>query len=93
MPGNYRINARRDIAEPVIVEALQKAGCVVYRYLPVDLLVWHPATGITLLEVKTPQNNGRRRMRHDQAEQDAFIQMTGTAVVMTPESALAALGL
>ena len=84
---------RRDVAESEIDSALRKAGCVVYRHLPCDLLVWHPATGMRLLEVKTPTKTGKRRTRHDQAEQDAFIAATGTPVVMTPEAALVALGL
>jgi len=91
----YAINrvAQRDAAEPAIVDALEQAGCTVYRHLPVDLLCWHPALGFRLLECKTPTKTGKRRTRHDQAEQDAFIAATGTPVVMTPEAALAALGL
>lgn len=92
----YAINrvAQRDAAEPAIVDALEQAGCTVYRYLPVDLLVVHPSFAEPrLLECKTPTKTGKRRTRHDQAEQDAFIAATGTPVVMTPEAALAALGL
>lgn len=87
--------SRRDASEPAIVAALESAGCTVYRHLPVDLLVIHPAFPhhARLLECKTPQANGRKRSRHDQAEQEAFCETTDTPVVTTPEEALRALGL
>lgn len=85
-------NPSRDIAEPDIIKALVKAGFTVWDRLPVDLLTWRTDKGFKLLEVKTPDGKGRRRKRADQQAQDAFIEMTGTKVVLDPEQALRALG-
>ncbi len=92
MPGNRRYDARRDAAEKPIVEALEAAGCQVWRDLPCDLLVrvrgrWE------LLEAKTPQPNGKMRNRKDQQEQAEFCAANGVPYVTTPEQALRALGL
>jgi len=87
-----RLAARRDIAEPEIVQALLRAGFAVWRELPVDLLVWRPDKGFHLLEIKTPTKTGKRRKRKDQQAQDDFIALTSTSVVLTAEDALQALG-
>lgn len=83
---------KRDVSEPAIVDALRKAGFQVYTQLPCDLLVWRPDKGWHTLENKTPTKTGKRRRRTDQGSQDAFIALTGTPVVLTPEEALRALG-
>jgi hypothetical protein len=82
----------RDKSEPAIIEALKKAGFQVWTKLPCDLLTWRPDKGFQLLENKTPTKTGKRRKRTDQEAQDAFIRLTGTPVVLTPEDALKALG-
>lgn len=87
-----RYRPQRDHSEPDIVEALQKAGFRVWRKLPVDLLTWRPDKGFQLLENKTPTKTGKRRKRKDQQTQDEFIALTGTAIALTPEQALKALG-
>lgn len=87
-----RYRAKRDHSEPAIKEALEKAGFKVWDWLPVDLLVFRPDTGIRLLENKTPTKTGKRRKRKDQQEQDEFIRLTGTPVALTAEEALRALG-
>lgn len=88
-----RYRMKRDESEADIVAALLRAGFAVWRDLPVDLLVWRPDKGFQLLEVKTPATKaGKRRARHDQKAQDAFLALTGTQVVLTPEAALQALG-
>ncbi len=91
MPANRRWDARRDLAEPAIVNALEAAGVRVWRELPCDLLTHYRGRWLPL-EVKTPTGTGKRRKRSDQAEQDEFIATTGTPVVMTPEQALAVVG-
>jgi len=54
---NLRFNHRRDANEPLIVEYLEKAGCMVDRIngkdIP-DLLCLHPNGKFFLVEVKTP---------------------------------------
>jgi hypothetical protein len=87
-----RYAMKRDVSEPQIVAALEKAGFRVWRELPVDLLTWRPDKGFQTLEAKTPTKTGKRRKRKDQEAQDAFIALTGTPVAMTPEAALKALG-
>lgn len=95
MPGNRRYAAKRDLAEPAVVEAIEAAGCIVYRSLPCDLLIRRhsdPPGMLRTLEVKTPQKRGGIRKRKDQQAQDEFLASTGTPRVTTPEAALAALG-
>lgn len=87
-----RYAMKRDVSEPAIRAALEKAGFLVWDYLPVDLLVFRPDKGVQLLETKTPDSKGRRRKRYDQAKQDAFLMMTDTPVALTPEEALKKLG-
>lgn len=52
---NLRFNAKRDANEPVIVEHLEKAGCLVNKIngkdLP-DLLCLHPSGRFFTVEVK-----------------------------------------
>ena len=81
--------ARRDEAERPIVQALEAAGCIVYRSLPSDLLIhrrrWGPGW-FRVQEVKTPGGKGVRRSQKDQA---TFLADTGTPIVRTPEEAIA----
>lgn len=84
--------ARRDKNEPLIVEALRKAGCTVYLLdAPVDLLVASPRTKQWhLLEVKT--THGRISKG-----QSAFMRIheggAPCAIVRSVEEALEAVGL
>lgn len=83
--------AHRDHSEPLIVEALQKAGWHVWKTLPCDLLLWKEGYGFRTLENKTPFNkNGSPRKRKDQQAQDEFLALTKTPRVTTPEAALKA---
>jgi hypothetical protein len=92
-----RYAARRDLSEPGIVDALEKAGVLVYRKLPCDLLCRvksDPPGILRALENKTPQGKAAKlKLRKDQQEQAEFCEETGTPYVMTPEQALHALGL
>lgn len=95
---------RRDASEPAIVEALRGVGAYVAQLdgggIP-DLLVGF--RGATyLLEVKTPQKNGRARSRNHEGgrgelkpRQASFLDAWcggPVAVVHTVEEALAAIG-
>ena len=87
----HRRAAKRDAAEPDIIEALEKAGAFVYRLnQPVDLLVqyrgWH------LLEVKTPGNHAGKAGDKRQEAQAAFCKAFNVPVVRTPDEALEAIG-
>lgn len=87
-------NHRKDLSEPEIVKDLGKAGYLTWDVLPDDRLVWHPKFGrnwFRMLSIKTPDAKGRIPKRKDQAEQDAFCEMTGTPRVTTTEQALSAL--
>ena len=56
MSAIRRHNAKRDFAEPDIVDALERAGCTVIRIdQPCDLIVHHPSLKglVALVEVKT----------------------------------------
>jgi hypothetical protein len=79
--------AKRDIAEPDIVTALEKIGAKVYRNLPVDLLVFHRNRFICL-EVKTP---GRSDHKAERKAQNAFIAETTCRVVKSPQEAIEAI--
>jgi hypothetical protein len=82
---------KTDSVQAEIVVGLRRCGLQVFVIgRPVDLLVgvgkyWR------LLEVKTPQKNGRKRPRKDQQRQDEFIRVTNTPVVTSLEQALRAL--
>ena len=80
--------ARRDTAEPAIVEALQAVGAHVERlHRPVDLLV-HFCGRWMLLEVKTPK--ARKDAR--QVAQREFCAEFAVPYVRTPAEALRAIG-
>lgn len=85
--------ARKDTAQPGIIEALERVGAEVWPLdYPVDLLVrfrqqWH------LLEVKTPYGKaGKARRDKRQEAQINFIEATHTPIVTTPIEALKAIG-
>jgi hypothetical protein len=83
---------RKDASEKPIVDALEKAGAMVWRIQhPADLLVFYQKRW-TVLECKTPKANGEFRKRTDQPKQDAFLAETGVPKVRTPEEALMAVG-
>jgi hypothetical protein len=87
----------RDLSEPKIVEALEKAGWTVYKKLPVDLLcmkrISDTSVLIRLLEAKTPvTKTGKARKRKDQEAQDAFCREWGVPKSTTPFEALLAVG-
>lgn len=83
-----RYAARRDLAEPAIVDALVAVGANVIRLnQPVDLLVrfrntWH------VLEVKTPKKRPDKR----QQAQREFCLTNQVPYVRTPAEALKAIG-
>lgn len=79
--------AKRDIAEPAIVKALELVGAKVYRSLPIDLLV-HFRGRFHCLEVKTP---GLGEHRKERVKQNEFMADTGCPVVKTPQEAIAAI--
>lgn len=86
---------KRDKSEAGIVQALRKCGYMVWLLdQPDDLLVWHPRFGqnwFRMISAKTLDAKGRLPKRRDQAEQDAFVAMTGTPRVGSPEHAIAAM--
>lgn len=84
-----RFAAKRDAAEPEIVEALQEVGAKVSRKLPIDLLV-HFRGRFFCLEVKTPGEPKHSSKRCK--EQDAFLAETSATIVKTKAEALAAIG-
>ena len=87
-----RYAARRDAAEPAIVDALVAVGANVIRLdQPVDLLVrfrntWH------VLEVKTPKNHAGKRGDKRQQAQREFCFTNQVPYVRTPQQALRAIG-
>jgi hypothetical protein len=86
-----RIAARRDVAEPEIVQALRQAGCAVF-FLdhPVDLLVGRGGRNY-LLEVK---GGGKKKLTEAQVEFWNDWQQRGqVARVETVDDALRAVGL
>lgn len=92
-----RFDAKRDAAEPAIVQALQAAGWTVYRELPVDLLALkRTAAGVTvrLLEAKTAQGkrNPKARVRKEQVAQNEFVERWSIPKPTTPMEALLAVG-
>jgi len=92
-----RYAAKRDAAEPPIVDALEKAGFDVWQLdEPADLACRRPswAPGIfQLLEVKTGRGK-KLRVRKDkrQGAQQTFLEVTRTPIVRTPMEALKAVG-
>jgi hypothetical protein len=94
MRPRFMSNHRKDNSESAIAKDLPKAGYTTWDVLPDDRLVWHPKFGrnwFRMLSIKTPDEKGRIRKRKDQAEQDAFCELTGTPRVATTEQALTAL--
>ncbi len=92
MPANRRWDAKRDANEKPIVEALEAAGCGVWKDLPVDLLIRRPTDPpgvLRCVEVKMPGANPKRK---DRQRQQDFCAATGTAYATTPEDALRAIG-
>lgn len=83
--------ARRDIVEPEIVAALEKAGCLVYRSLRSDLMIHRECFGpgmFKVLECKsTPYTDARQSMQRQ------FQFMTGSPTVRSAEEALKEVGL
>lgn len=88
--------AKRDVAEPVIVAALERAGWEVHRELPVDLLCLKRVGNVVkvrLLECKTPQGKaGKARKRKDQPEQLAFCERWNVDKPTSAFEALLAVG-
>ena len=88
MSYNKRHDARRDDTEPAIIEALEAAGWLVWRDLPVDLLCYHPALDtFKTLECKSED----KPLVPKKGKQLEFVMATGCPIVKTPEAALAAL--
>jgi len=88
-----RYDAKRDRAEPAIVDALERAGWEVFRELPTDLLVYKPSKGWRVLETKTRRKaDGSPVLDTRQKKQAGFCVRTNTPYVTTPEEALRALG-
>lgn len=74
-----RFNAKRDEAEPAIVEALEKAGWEVHRELPVDLLCLKrdgDTVKVRLLEAKTARGKKKPKAILDkrQVKQNEFCE-------------------
>lgn len=74
-----RFNAKRDEAEPAIVEALEKAGWEVHRELPVDLLCLKREGNymrVKLLEAKTARGKKKPKAVLDkrQIKQNEFCE-------------------
>jgi hypothetical protein len=88
--------AKRDVSEPAIVEALERAGWEVHRELPVDLLCLKRAGNVVkvrLLECKSPQGkSGKARKRKDQPEQVAFCERWEIEKPTNAQEALLAVG-
>jgi hypothetical protein len=84
-----RRHSRPDIAQEPIVEALRKAGIMVWVIgKPCDLLTLY-AGRWTPLEVKSDTSNARNRK--DQEKQKQFLAITGVAIVKTPQEAITAI--
>jgi hypothetical protein len=84
---------RKDNSKDAIVAALKAVGVGVWLIgRPVDALLFYKRQWIPM-EFKTPQKNGKRRIRKDQQEQEEFIRLTGCPVVTTADEAFRALGI
>lgn len=88
-----RYAKRNDTTQAAIVEAIRKAGWACYVIgFPVDLLCYRDDRGVRLLECKSPKNKrGEPRLDKRQGQQRAFVELTRTPYVTTPEEALRAL--
>lgn len=88
--------AKRDVSEPAIVEALERAGWEVHRELPVDLLCLKRSgdtVKVRLLECKTPHTKGgKARKRKDQPDQIAFCERWQVEKPTSAAEALLAVG-
>lgn len=92
-----RFDAKRDKAEPAIVEALESAGWEVHRELPVDLIALKIKDGnvqVKLLEAKTARGkrNPKAVLDKRQVKQNAFVEKWRIAKPTTPIEALLAVG-
>lgn len=93
MRARYRPMHRKDLSEPAIVDALEKAGFKVWDKLPCDLLTWRIDKGFKPVECKTPYGlQGKRKIDKRQVKQIEFLQITGCPIALTPEQALRAVG-
>lgn len=88
-----RVAAKRDVAEPGIVDALESAGALVWRLdRPCDLLTYYHGTWLPM-EVKTGRGKKLTVVKDKrQKQQQDFLLLTNTPVVRTPEEALRAIG-
>lgn len=93
--GAARLNAKRDVNEPEIVEALEAVGCLVAKVsgagVP-DLIVWSPfQKRILLLEVKDGLKvASARKLKPDQVVFHAEWTAAGAPVIVV-ENKFAAL--
>lgn len=90
-------NAKRDAAEPAVVEALEKAGWEVHRELPVDLLCLKregDRVKVKLMEVKTAKGKRKPKAVIDkrQVKQNAFVERWSVPKPTSPMEALLAAG-
>lgn len=79
-----RYDARRDDNEKQIIDALEKAGFMVYRDLRVDLLLYHPVYGFDAMEVKSRG----KPLKPKEGPQKEFVESTGCPIVNDPETAV-----
>jgi len=80
--------AKRDVAEPAIIEALEAVGAQVEQIdYPCDLIVRYRG-GLTLLEVDRANKYEKRKPK-----QAAFLRDWCVPKVKTPAQALAAIGI
>lgn len=81
--------AKRDTAEPAVVDAFRKAGCsVTHADQPCDLLVG--LHGVThLVEVKTGTTGYGKGLNGNQAEWARTWRGSPVEIVRTPDDALA----
>lgn len=93
-----RFDAKRDAAEPAIVEALEKSGWEVHRELPVDLLCLKRIDAehvmVRLIEAKTARGkkNPRAVLDKRQVKQNEFVERWSIPKPTTPIEALLAVG-
>lgn len=85
--------AKRDLAEPAIVECLTRAGFWVYRLqLPCDLLVgyrrYNDPDGSPMRFALGEVKSGKSMPKANQVVQKEFLALTGTPIWRTPEEAL-----
>jgi hypothetical protein len=97
MSHRYAQVTRRDLSEPAIVEALEKAGWEVHKKLPTDLLAVKRRGNelvVKLVECKTLQGkkSPKARIRKEQIDQNGFLERHGIPRSCTPAEALAAVG-